>query len=177
MWTINIRQAIEDDVEVLTKLAVETWVESFASSFSDAADVANHIDKNLSRTYFRQAIANDVIFIAEQGCDMVGFIQFGEASNFDSDDATDQELRRIYVRSGYQSRGIGKSLMDRAFTHPWVKGARNLYLDVWEDNHHAQEFYKRYEFKVIGERPFHVESGSKTSSDLIMVRRAPPQPK
>ena len=63
--------------------------------------------------------------------------------------------------------------MDAALNDPRLHGATNIYLDVWEHNHGAQRFYKRYGFEKVGERSFHVESGEETDVDFIMVRRLP----
>lgn len=62
--------------------------------------------------------------------------------------------------------------MEAAFGHPELECARDVYLDVWERNHAALSFYKRYGFEVIGARRFDVASGAATDPDLIMVRRS-----
>jgi len=54
-----------------------------------------------------------------------------------------------------------------------MEGTANIYLDVWEHNHGAQRFYRRYGFEVVGARSFEVESGAPTSLDLVMVRCSP----
>lgn len=40
--------------------------------------------------------------------------------------------------------------MEAALEHPRLKEAENVFLDVWEHNHGAQRFYRRYRFAVIG---------------------------
>ena len=106
---------------------------------------------------------------------MVGFIQIGVAwPETDDDDFSpeDAELRRVYVLSDFQGQGIGRRLIDAAFKEPRFAAARDIYLDVWEDNPRACKLYESYGFRVIGKRPFKVESGGATGSDLIMIRRA-----
>lgn len=66
-------------------------------------------------------------------------------------------------------RGVGKALMDAAFAHPRFRGARNIYLDVWEENLRALGLYTKYGFRVVGRRDF-VSNGRTVGSDLVMVR-------
>jgi ribosomal protein S18 acetylase RimI-like enzyme len=61
--------------------------------------------------------------------------------------------------------------MEAALAHPQLKEARSIYLDVWERNHEALRFYRRYGFDVVGAHRFEVASGAPTDLDLIMVRR------
>ena len=99
------------------------------------------------------------------------YVQFG-AVNPASAPNTEQELRRLYVHRDFQHAGYGTMLMEAALRHPQLHGAASISLDVWEHNHGAQQFYRRYGFEVISTRVFAVESGAATSLDLVMVRRS-----
>jgi ribosomal protein S18 acetylase RimI-like enzyme len=85
----------------------------------------------------------------------------------------DREIRRLYVHADFQNKGVGTQLMAAALDHPLLKAAENIYLDVWEHNRGAQEFYKRYSFEVVGAHRLAVASGLAAERDLIMVRRSP----
>jgi ribosomal protein S18 acetylase RimI-like enzyme len=105
---------------------------------------------------------------------MIGYVQFGQANATVLQSADgDQELRRLYVHADFQNKGIGTRLMDAALAHPQLRDAERIFLDVWEHNPGAQRFYACFGFKVVGQRPFVVESGAETSMDLIMARRQP----
>ena len=75
----------------------------------------------------------------------------------------------------FQHAGVGTTLMDAALRHPRLHSAMSISLDVWEHNHGAQRFYRRYGFEVIETRTFAVESGAATSLDFVMVRRVAPE--
>lgn len=75
----------------------------------------------------------------------------------------DQELKKLYVLSDHQGRGIGKSLLDATLNTPRLRHAKNIYLDVWYKNKGARKLYESYGFKVIND----------TTQDLIMVRTQP----
>ncbi len=136
-------------------------------------DLAAHLRENLSEACFEKFLDEDVFLLAAIENRVVGYVQFG-AVNMPVETASgaDRELRRLYVHSDFQGRGVGTSLMKAALDHPQLTGAHNIYLDVWERNDGAQRFYRRYGFEAIGARDFAVASGAATDRDVIMVRRS-----
>jgi ribosomal protein S18 acetylase RimI-like enzyme len=169
-----IRKARKADVTPLSALAKTTYANAFGHSLN-APDLAAHLENNLSDVCFEEFLEEDTILVAEQDDRLVGFIQIGVAwPETDDDDFSpeDAELRRVYVLAEFQSQGIGRMLIDAAFKEPRFATARDIYLDVWEDNRRAQKLYESYGFRTIGKRAFHVESGAATGFDLIMIRRA-----
>ena len=72
--------------------------------------------------------------------------------------------------AAFQRRGVGRSLIDAALAHPWLAGAENIYLDVWDQNFSAQNLYQGYGFEVIGKNPFVVDSRI-LGYDLVMARK------
>jgi ribosomal protein S18 acetylase RimI-like enzyme len=169
-----IRTAEAGDVAALADLARRTFSDAFGHSLS-APDLAAHLRINLSDAYFRAAAEADVFLLAEAGARPIGYAQFGAVEIPASDRSPgDQELRRLYVESAFQSRGIGRQLLDAALAHPRLKGAANVFLDVWDENHGARRLYERYGFAVVGAHTFAVASGAASTRDLIMVRRRRP---
>ena len=164
-----IRNARPSDVTALSVLAQETYSDAFGHSFSEA-DLAAHLAKHLSPDNFTQILEKDVVLLAEVSDCIIGYAQFGAPNDSVEPDRV-QELRRLYVRSEYQSKGVGGALMEAVLSHPHMKNAATILLDVWEHNPGAQRFYQRYSFEVIGTRVFKVEFGAETSPDLIMARR------
>jgi ribosomal protein S18 acetylase RimI-like enzyme len=61
--------------------------------------------------------------------------------------------------------GVAQALMDDCLAWARGEGARLLYLSVWENNHRAQAFYKRYGFEHVGEHKFMV--GATADRDFI----------
>jgi diamine N-acetyltransferase len=165
-----IREARRSDVAALSELAMTTYAAAFGHTFTEA-DLAAHLKKNLSPKSFLRTLDKDVILLADVGSRLLGYAQFG-AANVDGAGEGDQEIRRLYVHPQFQNQGYGAALMEAALGQPRLNEAPNIYLDVWEHNHAAQRFYRRYGFEVIGMRSFEVESGAATSLDLVMVRRS-----
>ena len=170
----TIRKAQRVDVNSLSELAKTTYANAFGHSLNPP-DLAAHLENNLSESCFEEFLDEDTILVAEHDNRLIGFIQIGVAwPETDDDDFSpeDAELRRIYVLAEFQGHGIGRQLIDAAFQEPRFAAARDIYLDVWEDNQRAQRLYESYGFRTIGKRAFQVESGAKTGFDLIMIRRA-----
>jgi ribosomal protein S18 acetylase RimI-like enzyme len=167
-----IRALFLDESAALSELAIATYVDAFGHSMQPA-DLAAHIQGQLTPAHFASMLARDVVLGVEIAGRLAGFIQFGLAHDALASGASrDQELRRLYVRAEFQQRGIGSALIEQALAHPDLRQAARIFLDVWEHNHGARRFYQRYGFTVIEQRAFVVESGAETSYDLIMVRYA-----
>src|SRR4029079_16746211 len=75
-------------------------------------------------------------------------------------------IDQLYVRSEHQGAGVAAALMDWAFAEARRRGAEELYLTVFVDNHRARRFYERYGFETVGRYDFMV--GSHADEDLIM---------
>lgn len=170
----TIRKAERADAKALSELAKTTYANAFGHSLNPT-DLAAHLDNNLSEKCFEEFLEEDTILVAEHESRLIGFIQIGVIwPETDDDDFSpeDAELRRVYVLAEFQVQGIGRKLIDAAFKEPRFASARDIYLDVWEDNRRAQKLYESYGFRAIGKRAFQLESGAKTGFDLIMIRRA-----
>jgi ribosomal protein S18 acetylase RimI-like enzyme len=76
------------------------------------------------------------------------------------------ELRQLYVLKPWQGAGIAPGLMDWALAEACARGAEDIYLSVYIDNHRARRFYARYGFVEVGKYPFRV--GNHIDDDRIM---------
>src|SRR5438067_3075427 len=99
--TLTIREAQQSDAAALSELAVTTYAAAFGHTFSEA-DLAAHLQKNLSSESFSRSLNNDAILLAEVGGRLIGYAQFG-AANVDGARDGDQEIRRLYVHPEFQN--------------------------------------------------------------------------
>ena len=76
------------------------------------------------------------------------------------------ELRRLYLRSTAHGLGISDALMKWLLVEAHRRGARELVLSVYVDNHRARRFYERHGFETVGKYDFMV--GSHADEDLIL---------
>ena len=78
------------------------------------------------------------------------------------------ELRRLYVGSEWQGRGVAHSLMDAVLATARTRSAQALWLGVWERNPRAIAFYRKHGFERVGEQTFLL--GSDPQRDWLMAR-------
>jgi GNAT superfamily N-acetyltransferase len=78
----------------------------------------------------------------------------------------DLELKRIYALTGWQNAGLGRRLMEAAIAEARARGAKRLYLCVYEINSGAQRFYARLGFERVGTQTFMV--GDVAFTDWIL---------
>ena len=75
-------------------------------------------------------------------------------------------LDQLYVLKDHHGAGIAQALMEWAFDEARRRGAEELYLTVFIDNHRARRFYDRLGFEAVGRYDFMV--GNHADEDIIM---------
>lgn len=81
-------------------------------------------------------------------------------------DAEALELRRFYVASEWQGRGLANTLMEEVKRQARTRGAHTLWLGVWEHNARAIAFYRKHGFREVGSHAFLL--GRDLQTDLEM---------
>jgi GNAT superfamily N-acetyltransferase len=77
------------------------------------------------------------------------------------------EIWRFYVDRPWHGLGLAQTLMSAVRECAVQKGARTLWLGVWEKNPRAIAFYEKCGFRDVGAHDFWV--GSDRQTDRIMV--------
>ena len=75
-------------------------------------------------------------------------------------------LDQLYVLKEYHGVGIARDLMDWVIEEARRRGAEDIYLTVFIDNHRARRFYDRFGFEPVGRYDFMV--GKHVDEDVIM---------
>ncbi len=75
-------------------------------------------------------------------------------------------LDQLYVLKEHHGAGIARDLMDWVFDEARRRGAEDIYLTVFIDNHRARRFYDRFGFEPVGRYDFMV--GKHVDEDVIM---------
>lgn len=104
--------------------------------------------------------------IAEADGEAVGYAKLGPLRLPVESDGPGLELCQLYLLKDWHGAGIAGELMDWCLAEARARGARQLYLTVYVDNHRALRFYQRYGFVVEGRYAFMV--GEQADEDLIM---------
>ena len=78
------------------------------------------------------------------------------------------ELKRFYVDPAFHGGGTAGHLMDAAIAAAVARGARTLWLGVWERNARAIAFYAKRGFADVGAQRFVL--GADVQTDRVMQR-------
>jgi ribosomal protein S18 acetylase RimI-like enzyme len=77
-------------------------------------------------------------------------------------------LWRFYVDRSRHGQGIASQLMAAVEAAAMERGARTLWLGVWERNPRAVAFYRKYGFERVGEHAFVL--GADAQTDWVLAR-------
>lgn len=156
MSAITYRDAEGRDAAELAAFAERTFTETFGHLYPPE-DLASYVEAKYRAHVMRGELADPVsrYRLALRDGAIVGYCKMGVVDM--AVDATDAlELHRLYVDCDVKGAGVAKTLMDEALAWARGKGARVMFLSVWENNARAQAFYRRYGFEHVGEHKFMV---------------------
>ena len=74
----------------------------------------------------------------------------------------------MYAFREWHGRGIGEALMRACLDEARTAGYETIWLGVWEKNARALAFYRKWDFRAVGEHVFQL--GSDAQTDILMER-------
>jgi ribosomal protein S18 acetylase RimI-like enzyme len=172
---LTIRPAATDDAAALSRLAATTFRETFEGE-NAPEDMARYLAEAFTTEQQAAEIADpaSTVLLAEyQGesheAELVGYAHLiaGPVPEAVRGPAP-LELKRIYVARAWHGQGVAQALMGAAIEAARARGARTLWLGVWERNLRAVAFYAKYSFTRVGEHTFVL--GSDRQTDWLFVR-------
>ena len=137
------------------------------SACLDPADLAAFLERHTP-----DAWANDItdpdyaIRIAEADGAAIGYAKLGPPSLPFEPRGPSIELRQFYLLAAAHGTGVAQSMMAWVIETARARGAADMYLSVFIDNHRARRFYERHGFERIGEYGFMV--GNHRDTDDVM---------
>jgi GNAT superfamily N-acetyltransferase len=165
-----IRQAKVDDASLLAKLGARTFAETFAEDNS-TEDMAAYLASSFSEGQQAAELADpdSTIYIAETNGVATGYamLHSGLAPDCVTDDKP-IELVRLYVSREQLGHGVGAGLMQTCINEANLQGHHTMWLGVWENNHRAQAFYRKWKFRDVGTHIFQL--GQDAQTDILMER-------
>ena len=146
-----IRQATKEDVSRIAEILVYNNRTNYFPIFQDEGYSFGEMQVlTVAENYLQDDEMRNNVFVYDDGI-IRGFVQI-----------EGKEIKKLYVDTFFQSKGIGAALIGYAVT---VKGAE--YLWALEKNRKAIRFYERHGFHPTGERIF--EDG--TTEYLLKLTR------
>lgn len=164
--TIVYRGATAADAATLDRIFNTSFCDTFAHLYR-----REDLDAFLSSFDLGdwEAQLNDAAFaflIAEADGMPVGYAKLGPMKLPVETDRRAILLDQLYILKEHHGVGIAHGLMDRALEEAARRGAEDMYLTVFVENHRARRFYDRYGFVPVGRYDFMV--GSHADEDIIM---------
>ncbi|QNM82972.1 GNAT family N-acetyltransferase [Sphingomonas sabuli] len=165
---VTYRDARPDDAAALSALFGRSFTETFGHLYQPGDLAAFLAEQSPDRWADQLADPDFAVRIAAAGSEAVGLIKLGPLK-LPVDNARDAlELRQLYVDRSFHGEGVAAALMDWLAEEAGRRGARELYLSVYADNHRARRFYARYGFEYVGPTVFIV--GDHVDEDVILRR-------
>lgn len=167
---LTVRRANAADAGLLAQLGAHTFSETFAAANS-SADMATYLASsfNLARQSAELADPASTFLIAEVRGLAAGYAQLHVGDPAQGVEGPDPvELVRLYVSREWLGRGVGEALMRACVDEARQAGHGTIWLGVWEQNGRAQAFYRKWDFRAVGEHVFQL--GSDPQRDIVMER-------
>lgn len=166
MTDISYRMAGPADAAMLARLGRDSFTETFGHLYKPedlALFLANHSEPRWAAELGDPSYA---VRLAETEGRAIAYVKLGPPSLPFEPLGPSAELRQLYVLAPWQGTGVADRLMHWAIAEAKARGAADLYLSVFVDNHRARRFYDRYGFEFVGPYAFMV--GSHADEDHVL---------
>ncbi|HEV2862048.1 MAG TPA: GNAT family N-acetyltransferase [Pyrinomonadaceae bacterium] len=167
---VTVRWADAQDAGLLAELGASTFSETFAADNSPE-DMAAYLAASFNPARQADELADpaSTFFIAEVGGRAAGYAKLHAGEPAEGVEGPKPvELVRLYVSREWLGRGVGEALMRACVDEARRAGHATIWLGVWERNARAQAFYRKWDFRAVGEHVFRV--GSDPQRDILMER-------
>jgi len=146
-----IERAVPNDAEVICSIRDAAWIDALPNkelgiTVEDVRINARGLNSEFVPrriAWFEQRIAvndeNWVAYVGKIDNDVRGFVVASRDEN------GRRLVNSIYVEPGFQGKGLGRKLMDKALG--WLGSEEGIYLEVASYNDAAIRFYERFGFE------------------------------
>ena len=155
---ILIRQANEDDADLLTPIALTTFLESHGHS-APPEDIRSYT----SEKYKYETLYNElkdrknIYHIIYQNEKAAGFSKIIYDHPFEKSPVTNiTKLERIYLLKEFYGTRLAQKLFGHILELVKHKKQAGIWLYVWKDNPRAFHFYEKNGFVIIGSHDFDI---------------------
>jgi len=164
--TVGYRDASPADAAVVDGLFRTAFRDTFAHLYAPE-DLAAFLAKFTPDAWAAELADPRYAFrIAMDDGTPAGYVKLGPPELPVCPGAPSIELRQLYILKPWHGSGIAAELMRWALATARERGAGEMYLTVYTDNHRARRFYERYGFEYVAPYTFMV--GNHADEDIIM---------
>ena len=160
------RDATLADGPAVDALFRECFTATFGHLYA-ACDLAAFLAGFTPQRWADELAGPDFAFrVAEQDGALVGYAKLGPEALPIERRGPAAELRQLYLADAAKGTGVARELMNWTIAAARARGAAELWLSVYVDNHRAKRFYARYGFEDVGRYAFMV--GDHEDEDRLM---------
>jgi len=166
---VTIRTATTADAAVLADLARRTFYDTFAAT-NDPHDMTLYLAEAYGVDQQTRELADRDIttLLVEDDGEAIAYAQVRVGHVPECVTGPKPiELWRFYIDRRWHGRGVAQALMDGVRAAARERGAKTLWLGVWERNDRARAFYSKSGFTDAGDHIFLF--GTDPQTDLVMV--------
>ena len=153
---IIIRKAEKEDVRQIAEICTEDWKKAYRgiidSGFLDSMTVDSRYEIELRRY--------EKLIVAADGDRVLGYAWLEAAG----DEPADCEVIALYVRYSERNQGIGKLLMQYAFSRFRENGKKKMIIWCLKENQESRRFYEK-----TGGKEFRTGSHNWGGKDYEMI--------
>lgn len=167
---VTIRRGTLADAALLSELGARTFSDTFAAD-NTPEDLAAYVATsfNVAQQTAELKDPGSIFLIAEVNGEAAGYAKLHDGEPEKGvEGATPIELVRLYVSRDWLGRGVGEQLMRACLDEARKAGHETIWLGVWERNARAQAFYRKWNFRAVGEHMFQL--GADLQRDILMER-------
>lgn len=168
LQAFSIRTGTIEDSELLSQLGRESFYEAFGEQNSpedmQAYLVTAFPVEKISTELSEPQILYRIIFSNDKPAGYSKLLFNKSHESIGPGKAI--RLQRIYVLRKFYGTGAGARLLEDAVQISVQNKFQILWLAVWQENHRAIRFYRKFGFSVCGTEKFII--GSKVDDDYVM---------
>ena len=160
-----IRPANPADLPAIDHVFRTSFCDTFAHLYA-RTDLEAFLGEFTSEAWQREL--DDPAFsfqVGEQNGAVVGYAKVGPNKLPHVPGYAVTELKQLYLLKAAHGTGLARQLMDWVLSEARRRGSERLALSVWENNHRAQAFYRRYGFQDRG--PYDFMVGTQADHDRV----------
>ena len=132
---ITIRRAEKEDVRQIAEILVEDWQKAYRGIMDDAFLDSLSVDQR----YEIEGKRYEKYIVASSDREILGYAWLEPTG----DEPADCEVIALYVRYSKRNNGIGKLLMQHAFSHFREIGKKRMIVWVLKENYASRKFYEK----------------------------------
>lgn len=170
MTSIIINKASAEDIDIVQKLGIQTFSETFAEDNSEEA-MKKYLEESFNTEKVKAELNNpdSLFYIAWEEDNPVGYLKVNSGkAQTELQDETSLEIERIYVKKSHHGKKVGQLLYNQALETAKKLHKTYVWLGVWEQNERALSFYRKNGFVEFDQHIFVL--GDDKQTDIMMKK-------